>query len=232
MEEIKSLSTRSKVVMASLGGFILAAGAGAYGSLQTYQLASDATRSVYDPDELEVIASGLEDITGIAALVYIGFFLLAAVTFCVWLVRAIRNAQAASPMGLSFSPRWAVWCFFIPILCLWKPYQAMRELWCASNSPRGWHVRERSWVLPLWWTAWMLACAMGQSLFRWQMMQADGPEQIMLLSLGEIAAYGVDVLSAGLLMWIVLRISAMQDGRNFRQSAATRDVEYPGRRAA
>lgn len=73
------------------------------------------------------------------------------VLFCVLMPRATRNARVlGSPM--SMSPGWAVGYFFIPIMNLWKPYQAMKEIWQGSDpDPAVDALRVRVPALIPWW---------------------------------------------------------------------------------
>jgi hypothetical protein len=59
-------------------------------------------------------------------------FIVTAVMWCVWQHRAHTNAIQLSGGGLRFTPGWAVGWWFIPVANLWKPFQAVRELWIAN----------------------------------------------------------------------------------------------------
>lgn len=83
-----------------------------------------------------------------------------------WIVLAHRNVQALGATYVEFTPGWALGWFFIPIANLWKPYQAMRSLWqYSSNVHDAKHV-EPIWVLPVWWTLWLLSTVVGNALAR------------------------------------------------------------------
>ena len=85
---------------------------------------------------------------------------LKLVTFFVfgrWIVLAHRNLDALGAQYLEFRPGWAVGWFFIPIANLWKPYQAMRSLWQSSHSVHRPAIQDSTWVLPTWWTLWLIA---------------------------------------------------------------------------
>ena len=54
---------------------------------------------------------------------------------------------------MSISAGWAAGYFFIPIMNLWKPYQAMKEIWQGSDPDPTVHafsVRVPA-LLPWWW---------------------------------------------------------------------------------
>jgi hypothetical protein len=56
-------------------------------------------------------------------------------SFFVWLNQANKLARAAGTQGLRFSLGWTVGYFFIPVLNLWKRYQAVADIWKVSKNP-------------------------------------------------------------------------------------------------
>ena len=79
-------------------------------------------------------------------------FLVSAVFFCRWLYRAAANARALGAQGMEVKPGWAVGGFFIPILNLFLPYQAVKEIWL-----HGAYQRDHSHSLVTkWWAAWLI----------------------------------------------------------------------------
>ncbi len=66
-----------------------------------------------------------EAAVGLAA---VGAWLVCAVVFLLWLHRAYRAAGALRVSGMRSTPRGAVVSFFIPVVNLFRPYQAVREL--------------------------------------------------------------------------------------------------------
>lgn len=69
------------------------------------------------------------------ALIFFAVAMVASiVVVAMWIYRAHANLRAASIDGLEFSPGWAVGCYFIPIVNLFKPFQDMRELWNATHG--------------------------------------------------------------------------------------------------
>ena len=55
---------------------------------------------------------------------------------------------------MDFTPGWAVGWNFIPIANLWKPYQAIKEIWVTSA---GEHLTRHPppWYMLAWWLAWI-----------------------------------------------------------------------------
>lgn len=89
-------------------------------------------------------------------LVYLAVNILSYIFVGRWIFFASKNLRALGAMGLQFSPGWAVGWYFIPIANLWKPYQAMKEIWQASSQPLHWHSEPVSGLMPAWWALWIL----------------------------------------------------------------------------
>ncbi|QIG80984.1 DUF4328 domain-containing protein [Stakelama tenebrarum] len=83
----------------------------------------------------------------------IGFYLLTAVVFAVWIVMAGQNLRRLGFEDLEFSPASRVWWFFIPIANLFRPFQGMRELWNASHGEE--HYGENQPIVSIWWALWL-----------------------------------------------------------------------------
>ncbi|MBX9627370.1 MAG: DUF4328 domain-containing protein [Gemmataceae bacterium] len=114
--------------------------------------------------EAEAEANDLRQ--GVVGLVVFGVYLVTAVAVLKWVYRANRNARGFGADDLSASPGWAVGYFFVPILNLFRPYQAMREVWQASRNPADWRGQPGSPRLGLWWALWVVSNLAGQVQFR------------------------------------------------------------------
>jgi len=82
-----------------------------------------------------------------------------------WIYRAAQNARALGRESLMTTPGTAVFCWLIPILNLFRPYQVVRALYQGADSGddlRGDWVLRRSWLFPIWWGAWMLSNVLSQ----------------------------------------------------------------------
>ena len=60
-----------------------------------------------------------------AAVFYFLAVLAAAIAFLMWIFRASQNLPRLGAVGQRFSPRWAVGWWFVPIMLLFRPYQAI-----------------------------------------------------------------------------------------------------------
>jgi hypothetical protein len=68
---------------------------------------------------------------GMIGLAQFGTRITLIVLICIW-PRANRNARALGATGMRFTPGWCVGWYFVPIMNLFRPYQAMKEIWMAS----------------------------------------------------------------------------------------------------
>ena len=85
----------------------------------------------------EVADSDIDDLDNLSiilAILLIGTYVGCAILFLMWKHRASKNL---SPLGVSnqrFPPWRAVEYYFIPILNLFRPYQAMKEIYLRSGG--------------------------------------------------------------------------------------------------
>jgi hypothetical protein len=92
--------------------------------------------------------------------------LVTVVVFSRWIYVANQNVRALGAQGLRFTPGWAVGYFFVPLFHLWRPYQAMNDLWRASKSPGAWQSVAPDSVLGRWWIFWIIANLLGWAALR------------------------------------------------------------------
>lgn len=106
----------------------------------------------YDAVELDV-----PSVLGVlVSLAYIAILLISIIMVCMWIYRAHANLRAAGVTGLETSPGWAIGWFFIPILNLFKPFEAMRELWHASHAQTDEAPDKTPRDLIVWWSCYLV----------------------------------------------------------------------------
>ena len=74
-----------------------------------------------------------EDRLALASFVELVVFIVAVVLFLRWLHLCYRNLLELGTKGLRFTPGWAVGYWFVPILNVVKPKQALDDLWRATD---------------------------------------------------------------------------------------------------
>ena len=147
----------------------------------------------------------------IASVTFVNFVVV-IVIFCVWTYRANYNARRLGATGMKFSPGWAVGWYFNPIANLWKPYQAMCEIWQASAAPAGWQHQPRGSILSLWWTFFLLSNFIANASFRLSLRASSTSELIWSTTVS--AAGGIfDIASNVIALELVNQIYRMQMAR-------------------
>jgi len=98
---------------------------------------------------------------GAIALAYVLVYLTTVVLFAIWTHRMSANIHALGAVNLRFRPGWAVGWYFVPIANLWKPFQAMSEIWRASKDPMGWEAEAVGGLARWWWFWWLVSNIVG-----------------------------------------------------------------------
>jgi len=134
------------------------------------------------------------------------------VMFCVWLFRMGKNARALGARHMNYSAGWAVGSFFIPILNLFRPFQAVREIEQASDphaGPTDWHRVQPSGRVGLWWTFWLLSNFMAQVVTR--MSWNSDPQIAHASSLVGLFEAGITTVAAIMAIRVVRHLHALQE---------------------
>lgn len=79
-------------------------------------------------------------------------FIAAAVPFLFWLHRAGSNLIESGVADLTHAPGWTVASYFIPVINLFVPMKAMRELHNRSNGEDVWQANAAVGDVSAWWS--------------------------------------------------------------------------------
>ena len=84
---------------------------------------------------------GLTVISGAVSILYLVVSLLAGLLFLCWLFIGSKNSWGFGAEGLKCLPgTWVVWCL-IPLVNLFAPYLALKEIWGVSRAPHNWQYQ-------------------------------------------------------------------------------------------
>jgi hypothetical protein len=160
-------------------------------------------------EEMTIAAEGNDlrhNVISVAAiLLYIG----TVVVFSMWVYRASANLHALGSPGLRFTPGWAVGWYFVPIANLWKPYQAMKEIWRASKNPSNWQAETTSPLLGWWWFWWIVSSIAGNISGR-MTLRAESLDELIATGPLNIAALVLELVCVFFAVRVVKRIGAFQ----------------------
>ena len=98
-------------------------------------------------------------------ILYLITFIITGITFLKWIHRANLNCHGFGAQGMEFTPSWSIGYYFIPILNLYKPYEAMKEIWKVSTNPTNWQNETGSSLVGWWWALWLISNFLGQVFF-------------------------------------------------------------------
>ena len=135
-------------------------------------------------------------------------YLASVVVVSLWIYRAHANLYAAGFDGLEYTPGWSVGWFFVPVANLFKPFQAMRELWNASHQQEDAFPSEPDRRLKLWWGMWIAGNALG-NLSGKSFLQS-GETGLSAGLVVDLAAFAIMIVAAWLLLQIIEAITRAQ----------------------
>jgi hypothetical protein len=152
---------------------------------------------------------GIYEIYIAVSLLQTAGFLASVVFVAMWIYRSHANLQDAGFEGLEFKPGWAVGWYFIPFANLFKPFQAMRELWNRSMLQDDSFGGEAPSEVKLWWGLWIVGNIVGNVSTR---MVWSGEESIMApaAAIGAVSS-AILIACAWYLLGLIKQISAAQE---------------------
>ena len=173
-----------------------------------------------DAANLAQQADTLESRMGFWGLTRLGIALVAMIAYLMWIHRAYRNSQSLGSAGLRYSPAWTVGYYFIPILHLFRPLQAMNDIWKASDSDTDassqetWRTASLSPLLKLWWGMNILASLVGwlTLAFLPAMTQPSRSSIHLLINLRKttVMGYAIELCTILLTIALINRINRRQ----------------------
>jgi hypothetical protein len=170
----------------------------------------------YQPSQMEIDVDTLR--TGGAQVAVGGLSLMAAIAFFVWTYRVAANLPSLKAPKQEFSPGWAVGYYFIPIMNLFKPYQALVEIWKGSDPGR--YLRETlaeqsTAIVGWWWAAHILAAIASRVVTATANAPNPTPDSLVSQNLGVIFIILILEVPRDLLtIWIVRKLSDNQLSRH------------------
>ena len=123
----------------------------------------------------ETEANTLDGISGLIALAQLAIYLGMVVIFGIWFYRVVANAKLLNP-GEGPSAGWAIGSFFIPIICLFRPYQAAKYAWSSTTNVLP-APRPGTALISAWWLSWIAVSVIGNVVARLSMSQTFGSAQ-------------------------------------------------------
>ena len=180
-------------------------------SVLRYLKAIDAGEPVDEGKAAEI--DGRQTVIGLGQA---GLYLICAVAFLVWFHRAHKNLSAGGLRDLRYSPGWAVGGFFVPFLNLVRPYQVMKEVWAGaamlSQEVDASAVKDvaPSSLVTCWWGLFLISGVLGRISGN-MLLRADDLGELHTATIAQIASDLSDTAAALVAIWLVRRVTALQE---------------------
>jgi hypothetical protein len=154
-------------------------------------------------------AEALDLVQSRLILAHLLVFIITGFTFLKWIYRANLNSHCFGTRDMKFSPGWSIGWYFVPFMNIFKPYQAMNEIWKVSLDPQRWGSQKPSVVVVCWWSLWLLNGVLGNISTRLT-FGADSPQALKTATFLSIAESGVATLLCLASFLLVLKIYRQQ----------------------
>ena len=179
-------------------------------SMLEYQLLTDFKYGVYTSQELAIAAGEANDARqGIVGILQLIIVVVSGILILKWIYRSNYNARQLGATEMAFTPGWSIGWYFIPIANLWKPYQAMKEIWKASSNPQSWNSQSVSSLLPWWWFFWIISNMFGNASFRLA-MRAEEINELIAANLVTLLSDMTDIPLSLIVIGIISKVHEMQ----------------------
>ncbi len=143
---------RVYALLASIAGWIVCALALMMAVLIAYWLASAEPQGPFSP---------LLAVIWLASAGANMFGLLSIIPILLWIYTAHANLRAAGVPGLRHSPAWATFSFFVPVMNLFVPFVAMRELANRSAGEPEEFAESSVDDVTSWWSCFVVSMVVG-----------------------------------------------------------------------
>lgn len=162
-----------------------------------------------------------EIVTVIIGLLQMILFIILAIVFLRWIYRMNKNLGALSGQPMRFTPGWSVGWYFIPFACLFKPYQAMKEIWEKSHK----YGYGTDSLLGLWWALWIVSSFLGEFAMK-SILGAESVKDYTASTITYMVSDGIDVALSIVALMLVTRIGSAYT-RNYGQRQGASSGGYP-----
>tara|TARA_R110000868_G_scaffold230629_1_gene483868 strand:+ start:347 stop:1024 length:678 start_codon:yes stop_codon:yes gene_type:complete len=183
-------------------------------SLISGYLQYDLLQTVANGGEISIDTANANDTREqIIGIVYLVTYIISAITFIQWFRRAYYNLHLQAT-HLSQTEGWAAGSWFVPIICLYRPYHIMKELHQRTkllllqkeiSIPRNFNIDNLGW----WWTLWIVNNLIGQFVFRYS-MKATSVEELTTSTVAAMIANIVGIPLALITIKIIKDYSTVE----------------------
>ena len=197
----KDPSGLSKLVIAMLIIGALLDVAEAFSSYLEYELLVSVKEGAQVTEEMADANDNRQGVIGLSQTI---LFIITAIFFGKWIYRISWNAHYFSSSPQRHSPGWAVGYYFVPIVSLWRPYQALRDAYEAFIDSTRDH--KDNLIFPLWWFAWIVSSFLGTMLLK-SSMRAEELDELIQASLITVGSDSFNVFLDVIALFLVMMVT-------------------------
>jgi len=206
----RDLSSLTRWTKGLIAAQLVAAGVGIFVGLQEHQMLTLVARgTLYTESEVTQASQSNDLRLLIVGSAQILIYIVGAIFFLKWIYHSDQNVHYFGANDLQFRPGWCVGWYFIPIANLWKPYQAMKEIWRASKNPDEWQSQSASGTLSGWWALWILSIFIGNAATRLN-LQAQELDDYFLANRVMILSDIIEIALCALVIMLINEIARFQ----------------------
>jgi hypothetical protein len=186
-----------------------------------FRLLQDFASGLYFSREQMMADARINDLRqGYIGIVSVILFILAGIAILRWIYFTCRNAAHLGEKQMHYSPFAAVGWYFVPFANLWKPYEAMKEIWLTSASCGTEPPKKAPAYLNAWWFLWLMSGVLGAMATRFSLDARDLGD-LLFTSATTIASDVVAIPLSMVFMTVVKEVSQMQQGCRDSSSASS-----------
>ena len=153
-----------------------------WGNYREYGLFSEIQAGAFTSTaQLEAAAEANDQRQGLISLAYFAWFIVTAIVFLMWVYRLNANLRARGNTELRFTPGWTVGWYFVPVLNLWKPYQAMKEMMHAYSGSAP------NTIVHWWWGLWVFSLIFNWFVWQLTSLMMTNPSLEQLISASQLS---------------------------------------------
>jgi hypothetical protein len=147
----------------------------------------------------------------VLTLLGVVIFIATAVVFLMWLHRSVSNLTSFGYWkSQGYSPAWSVGSFFVPIVNLFVPYQAVKQLWQNSrpavSQPFSFSSSSPGFF-PAWWGFWLASNFATNIHFRMSGREAPHEATVIVGIVSEV----LSIAAAGFAIEVIKEIDRRQE---------------------
>ncbi|MFJ8820247.1 DUF4328 domain-containing protein [Streptomyces sp. NPDC102467] len=207
---LKSPNRLATVAVALLGlVIVIDLGAVAAGFAE-YRFAADLVDGDWSGFDEEK-AGRLDDLYALAGRAQLISLVATAIGFIAWFLRVRDNAVVFAPSGQTRDRAWAIFGFFVPVVCFWFPRRIALDTWHASaddlelSDRPGW-----AGTVDVWWFLWLTNLLVGRFTGN-AYDRAETLSELKSATAGVIAADVLDIASAVAAIVFVRSLTRLQN---------------------